>query len=66
MKQFAQQQEQGVDIGAEPVGRELKSCIRFELFAHPGSRVVKRHGHLFLQRGRFEMPAERLCAARRR
>jgi hypothetical protein len=73
MKQFTRQQEQHVaDISVEPIDRELKSCILSELFAHPdsrvhpGSRVVKRRGQLFFQRGRFEMLCERLCAARRR
>jgi hypothetical protein len=61
MKPCAQQQGQTVDIGTEPIDREFKACILHELFARPGSRVVKRGGRLFFQTGRFEIPCERLC-----
>jgi hypothetical protein len=62
----ASQREQPVDISAEPIDHEFKVCILTEVLTHPGSRVVKRHGHLFLQRGRFEFLCTRLCAAKRR
>jgi len=65
MKRFMQHQEQPVDVSTEPIGRELKTCILTELFAHPGSRVVKRGGHLFSVKGRFEILCERLCKAKR-
>jgi hypothetical protein len=60
MKQFTHQREQPVDIAREPISREFKACILTNLFAHPGSRVVKRSGHLFFQNGRFEILCERL------
>jgi hypothetical protein len=65
MKPCAQQREQGVNIGTEPIDQEFKTCILREAYARPGARVVKRRGVLFLQHGRFEFLCERLCAARR-
>jgi hypothetical protein len=52
-----------VDIGAEPIDPELKTCILTELATQPGSHLVKRRGHLFFQNrtGRFEILCERLC-----
>jgi hypothetical protein len=53
-------------IAAEPIDYDFKRCILTELYAHPGSQVVKRNGHLFFQNGRFEFLCERLCEAKRR
>jgi len=81
MKQV-RQPERPVDVGREPINSheepeagnlhirvceyELKKCLLREVFARPGSRVVKRRGMLLLKHGRFEFSAEALCAARRR
>ena len=67
MKRFSRQQgEQVVDIGNEPIDRELKECLLTELYSHPGSRVIRRNGHLWFKSGRFEILAERLCELKRR
>jgi len=60
----ASQREQPVDVATEPISHSLKVCILTELYAHPGSQVVKRNGQLFFQNGRFEFLCERLCEAK--
>jgi len=56
------------ELGNEPIDPELRACIQEELATLPGSRVVKRHGHLFFQNrsGRFEILCSRLCEIKRR
>jgi hypothetical protein len=50
MKEFARQRGQPVDISTKPIDPELKACILTELWAHPGSRVVKRKGQPVLSK----------------
>ena len=64
MIKTARQWGQPIDIVAEPIDPGLKACILTNLWAHPGSRVVKRRGLLFFQNGRFEILCERLCEAK--
>jgi hypothetical protein len=66
MKPARHQRERPVDVATEPIDRDLKACILTNLWAHPGSRVVKRGGHLFFQSGRFEILCSRLCEIKRR
>src|SRR5262249_23868741 len=53
------------NLSAEPITAELRACLE-QVANLPGARIVKRRGHLFLQSGRFEILAERLCALKTR
>jgi len=52
---------QPIDIAREPITHEAKVCILTAVYSRPGSRLIRRNGHLWIKSGRFEVLAERLC-----
>jgi hypothetical protein len=58
MRQFERQRGRRVNLRTEPIDPELRACIEEALAVQPGTRVIKRKGHLFLKTKRG---AEILC-----
>ena len=53
------------ELGNEPIDPDLKACILAEFATQPGSRVIKRKGHLFFKTKRgFEILVQHLDEAK--